>query len=127
MATCLKDFVNMRLSRIDGGFYSLNTAPLAGPDIELDLVLYRIAKLVFIARLDPKLLYALFGTFLQRVRVFTVHFENLSLFTEALPRFKDHSINGGMRFSLHFLSELVDVLVFLGKEVEISLKVGIND
>src|SRR5207249_11937800 len=115
MATCLKDFVNMRLSRIDGGFYSLNTAPLAGPDIELDLVLYRIAKLVFIARLDPKLRYALFGTFLQRVRVSTVHFENLSLFTEALPRVKHHSITGGMRFPLDCLSDLLDALVFAGQ------------
>src|SRR5437867_12955531 len=100
MATCLKDFVNMRLSRIDGGFYSLNTAPLAGPDIELDLVLYRIAKLVFIARREPKVRYALFVTFLERVRVLTVHFQTLSLFTDALPRFEGHSITAGMRRSV---------------------------
>src|SRR2546423_334157 len=128
MPACLKDFVNVIFPRIDGGFCSLNLVPLTGSDLELDLVLYRITKLVLKARLYAELSYAFSRTFLQSVRVFTEHFENLSLFTETLPLFNDRFVNGRMGFFLlNSLCELIDVLVFLGQEIEVSLKVGIND
>jgi len=128
MPARLKDFVNMIFSRIDRGLSSLNLVPLAGSDIELDLILYRITKLVLKARLYADLLYAFSRTLLQSVRVFTEHFENLSFLTEALPLFNDRSINGRMGvFLLNSLCELTDVLAFLGLEIEVSLKVGIND
>src|SRR5438094_2318344 len=128
MPTCLKDSVNVIFSGIDGGFCSLNLVPLTGPDFELDLVLYRITKLVLKARLYAELFYAFSRTFLQSVRVFTEHFENLSFFTEALPLFNDRSINRWMGFLLlNSVFELTNVLVFLGQEIEVGLKVGVDD
>ena len=93
MPTCLNDFVNVIFSSIDGGFCSLNLVPLTGSDIELDLVLYRITKLVLKAHLYAELPYAFSRTLLQSVRVFTEHSENLSLFTETLLLFNDYLSN----------------------------------
>src|SRR5436309_14667044 len=127
MPTCLNDFVNVIFSRIDGGFCFLNLVPLAGSDLELDLVLYRITNFLLEARFYAELFYAFSRTFLQSVRVFTEHFENLSFFAKALPLFNDRSVSGRMGFFLfNSLFELIDVLVFLGEEIEVSLKVGIN-
>src|SRR5712692_5343869 len=127
MPACVIDFVNMILSRIDGGFYSLNSVPLAGSDLELDLVLYRITKLLLKARLHAELLYAFSRTLLQSIRVFTKYLENLSFLTEALPLFNDRLING--RVGVIFLNsffQLIDVLVSLRQEIEVSLKVGVD-
>jgi len=52
----------------------------------------------------------------------------LTFFAKALLFFNDRSINGRMEpFSLNCLFELIDVLVFFRQEIEVRLKVGIND
>src|SRR2546427_1273157 len=128
MPACLKDFVNVIFSRIDGGFCSLNHVPLAGSDLELDLVLYRITKLVLKARLNTQLFYAFSRTLFQGIRISTEYLENLSLLSETFLLFNTYSFYGRMWFlPLNPLFELIDVLAFLGQEIEVSLKVGIND
>src|SRR5881296_2932238 len=118
----------MILARVKSGLLSLNSVPLAGPDFELVLVLYGIAKFILKARLHPKLLYTFSRAFLQCIRVFAEDLENLSLLSLTFPLFNDDSFNRWMGFfTLNPLFELADVLVFLRQEIEVGLKVCVND
>ena len=128
MPLCSQDSVDMIFSRVNARFCSLDAVPLAGFDLELVLVLYRVAKLVLKTRLNAKLLHAFSRALLQRLRVFAEYFENLPLFSEAFSLFNDNSFYGRMRF-LRFNSffELIDGLTFLGKEIEVRLEVRVYD
>src|SRR5712691_7534561 len=101
----------MILFRVKGGFCSLDAVPLAGPDLELVLILYRMTKLVLKARFHTELPYAFSRALLQNIRGFAEYFENSSFFGETFLLFNDRSINRRMRFfSLNPLFELTDVL-----------------
>ena len=126
MSTCIQNSADVIFSRVNTGFCSFDTVPLAGSNLEFVLVLYRITKFVLKTRLDTELLYAFFRAFLQAIRVFAEHFDNRSFFTEAFLLFNDRSINGRMGFFvLNSLFELIEILVSLGQEIEVSLKVGV--
>src|SRR5467141_737508 len=128
MSTCRKDPVDTIFFRFNVRFCSLDAVPLAGPDLELVLVFYRIAKLVLKARLHAKLFHALSRALLQCIRVFAEYSENLLLLREAFLLFNNNSFNRRMRFFLlNPLFELTNVLAFLGQEIEVSLKVGVYD
>src|SRR5260370_22395619 len=102
--------------------------PVGGSDLKLDLIFYRITKLVVKARLNPELLDTLSRALLKRIRVFAEYFENLPFFSEAFLFLNDHSFDRRMRFFLLYpIFDLIDVLAFLGQEIEVGLKVGVND
>src|SRR4029077_10927737 len=97
----------MILFRVNLGLGSLDAVPLAGSDLKLDLVLYRISKFVLKTRLNPELLDTLSRALLKRIRVFAEYFENLRLFGGAFPSLNDHSFDRRMRFFLlHPIFEL---------------------
>src|SRR5437660_12192257 len=98
MPLCSQDSVDMIFSRVNARFCSLDAVPLAGSDLELVLVLYRITKLVLKTRFHTKLLDTFSRALLQRIRVFAEYFENLPLFSEAFSPFNDNSFYRRMRF-----------------------------
>src|SRR4029077_3585179 len=113
--------------RINLGRASLDGVPLAGSDLKLDLVLYRVTNLVLKTHLRAKLLHAFSRALLQSIRVLAEYFENLPFLGETFPLFNDHSFDGRMwLFCLDPFFELTDVLAFLRQEIEVSLKVGVN-
>src|SRR5712664_2023302 len=110
MSTCLKDVIDMIFFRLNIGFCSFDTIPLAGSDLELVLVLYRISQLILKTRLHTKLLYTLSRALLQGIRISAEYFENLPLLSEAFSLFNGNPFNGRMRLlRFHPFFESIDV------------------